>query len=275
MWVFLVVVGFLAFAVGVAWFALTVVRRRPIESFPGGAGLLALAIIGLIVLLIGLAARPGPAPETEEAAPAAESDPELRAELAEVRGQLESVQRELEAVGERLDEMEKNVSYLARTPMIIEANAIEANAVEAVELVSIADPVKARSNRAGDVVDYLVLRVANTSTSVAFPLAGSGARITYSDEAQAVGPIAFHEEIPEEDVDAWTARWIEGEGPNLGPGEEAEVTISLLGLSPRLTAGKAFVVEIELPGQSAMVLNLETPAEIEPVMELGVEDQGS
>ena len=53
------------------------VRKRPIEQFPGGAGLLALAILGLIALLIGIGIRPEPSPEPEKVTQA--PDGKLRA----------------------------------------------------------------------------------------------------------------------------------------------------------------------------------------------------
>ena len=64
----------------------------------------------------------------------------------------------------------------------------------------------------------------------------------------------FNEEDPGGAANAWNARWTEGAGPNLSPGEAAEITISLLALDPRLTAGEEFIIEIELPGQPPMEL---------------------
>ena len=118
MWALLVIIGFMTFAVGVTWFAWTVVKRRPIEQFPGGAGLLALALLGLLVLLIGIGVMPGPAPQ---AAPESDGDAELRAELAETRAQLGAVRRDVDAVRARLEEVEETASGLAESVAWLEA----------------------------------------------------------------------------------------------------------------------------------------------------------
>ena len=266
MWALLVILGFLAFAVGVIWFAWTVVRKRPIEQFPGGAGLLALAILGLIALLIGIGIRPEPSPEPEKVTQAPDGNSELRDELAEVRGQLGAIQRDIDAVGGRLDRVEEGVFGLATSVARLEA-------LEHADVPVVVDgPVTALSNEAADAVDLLVLTLRNISRVAAFPLTASSTRVSYFDEDQRVA-VDFNEEVPAEAVNAWNARWTEGEGPNLSPGEAAEITISILALDPRLTAGEEFIIEIELPGQPPMELIRTTPAELEPVMELGLEDK--
>jgi hypothetical protein len=259
MWALLVILGFLAFAVGFIWFAWTVVRKRPIEQFPGGAGLLALAILGLIVLLIGIGIRPEAAPEPEEVTKA--PDANFRGELAEVQGQLGAIQRDIDTVNRRLDKVDEGVLGLATSVARLEA--LESSDVPVV----VDGPVTAISNEAVDTVDLLVLTLRNISRVAAFPLAGSSTRVSYFDGDQGVA-VDFNEEDPGGAVNAWNARWTEGEGPNLSPGEAAEITISLLALDPRLTAGEEFIIEIELPGQPPMELIRTTPDELVPVMEL-------
>ena len=121
MWALLVILGFLAFAVGVIWFAWTVVRKRPIEQFPGGAGLLALAILGLIGLLIGIGIRPEASPEPEMITQAPDASSELRDELAEVQGQLGAIQRDIDTVNRRLDKVDEGVLGLATSVARLEA----------------------------------------------------------------------------------------------------------------------------------------------------------
>ena len=261
MWALLVILGFLAFAVGFIWFAWTVVRKRPIEQFPGGAGLLALAILGLIVLLIGIGIRPEASPEPEMITQAPDANSELRDELTEVQGQLGAIQRDIDTVNRRLDKVDEGVLGLATSVARLEA--LESSDVPVV----VDGPVTAISNEAVDTVDLLVLTLRNISRVAAFPLAGSSTRVSYFDEAQGVA-VDFNEEDPGGAVNAWNVRWTEGEGPNLSPGEAAEITISLLALDPRLTAGEEFIIEIELPGQPPMELIRTTPDELVPVMEL-------
>ena len=263
MWVLLLILGFLAFAVGVAWFAYTVVRRQPIEQFPGGAGLLAVAILGLIVLLIGIGIRPEAEPGPEEVTQQPDGISELRAELAGVQDQLEEVQRELEAVSGRLEEVEETSIGLAVSVARLEA-------LEGADVPVVVDgPVTAISNESVDAVDLLRLTLRNISRSAAFPLNATGTRVSYYDEDLGVGTLDLHEEVPDDAVNGWSVRWTEGEGPNMGPGEAAEITISLAALDPRLTAGKEFVIEVELPGQSPIELIRVTPDELQPVMQLG------
>jgi hypothetical protein len=268
MWALLVILGFLAFAVGAIWFAWTVVRRKPIEQFPGGAGLLALAILGLIVLLIGIGIRPEAAPEPEKVTQAPDASSELRDELVKVRGQLGAIQRDIDALSGRLDKMEESSFELAVSVARLEA-------LEGADVPVVVDgPVTAISNEAVDTVDLLVLTLRNISRVAAFPLTASSTRVSYSDEDVGVGALAFNEENPAEAANGWSVRWIEGEGPNIGPGEAAEITISLSALEPRLTAGKEFIIEVELPGQSPIELIRVTPDELQPIMQLGPKDRG-
>ncbi len=276
-WLLLVILGFLAFAAGVMWFAATVALRRPIQRFPGGAGLLVLAVLGLIVLTVGLRLRPdaGAGVEQEEAAP--NGDSELRAELAEIRGQLGTVRRDLDAVAGRMDDAEEAISVLAQAASATPPEAPEeavASPAAGQAPVAIAGPVRAHSNEALDAVDSIEFRMRNRSESIAFPLIDSGTRIVYYDSDQGTGAIAFREVITAEVVNVWSVRWIDGEGPNLGPGEEVEITVSLLGLDPRLTAGKEFAVGVELPGQPALDVIRVIPDALDAVMELGPEDRG-
>ena len=232
MWVLLVLLGFLAFVVGVGWFASTVVRKQPIEQFPGGAGLLAMAILGLIMLLIGIGIRPEAAPEPEEGIQQPEGLSELRAELVDVRDQLGAVQRELETVSGRLKDVEERSLGLAVSVARLEA-------LEGADIPIVVDgPVTAISNEAVDAVDLLKLTLRNISRSAAFPLNSSSTRVSYYDEDLGVGALDYYEDSPDEPVNGWSVRWTEGEGPNIGPGEAAEITMSLAALAPRLTEGK-------------------------------------
>lgn len=263
MWALLVILGFLAFAVGVGWFAWTVARRQPIEQFPGGAGLLAMAILGLIVLLVGIGIRPEAEPEPGEVTWEPEDIPELRAEIAELREQLGAARRELREVGGRLDKVEESSYGLAVSVARLEA-------LEDADIPVVVDgPVTAIANEAVDAVDLLKLTFRNISRAAAFPLNGTSTRVSYYDEDLGVGALDFYEEIPDDAVNGWSMRWTEGEGPNIGPGEAAEITMSLLALDPRLTAAKEFIIEVELPGQTPIELIRVTPDELQPVMQLG------
>ena len=268
----LIVVGFLVFAAGVIWFSSTIVRRRPLQSFPGGIGLLVMALAGAVMMISGGLMSPG---EEQEKTPSIEETSTalgaLRKQVSSQSGELAALGEQLGRLEERLDKADGQIEDLRGRLDAAETREPEPDlepAAEEVPALALDGPVIAHSASLTS-VDYITFQVTNASQASETPeLSESGTVVSYLDSDQGVSRIDFKLAPASSGGNAWGVRWLVGTGPELDAGERAEITVNLTGLRPPLGANKEFIIEIKPAKGPVLTISSATPDTLGAKVEL-------
>ncbi len=265
--------GFITFAVALAWFSLTIVLDRPVESNPGGAGLLAIALGGLVLLIVGafypepprdtsLGEGAGPdSPKNSAMSPNATEDP--IAVIEDLRSQVATLAARLQERDRLITELQTQVAT-GKTTGGPESDS-SADATDATSL-AISGPVRAHAAGTMTHVGYVTFGIRNEAKG-SVDLSSSRTTVSYYDSAQGVGALPFRAAPPTASTYGWGIDWGSGSGPRLGPGEEAEVTVNLTGLATPLGTGATFSIQVASEGGELTVTRT-TPDKLTAVMEL-------
>ena len=267
----LIVVGLLAFATGIIWFSTTVVRQRPLDSFPGGIGLLGMALAGIVLMVTGGLVRSAQKDSEITPQPALASELEaLREQVSGQEGELAGLEQRLEVLQLMQQEADQEIAELRSLLESAEAPK-EAESTEPPDLdaaLVLDGPVVARSVSLTS-VDYITFQVINQSQGGgAVELSGAATVVSYRDSDQGVGRFEFMVRPTSSGNNGWGASWVVGESPVLDPGERVEIAVNLTGLSPALAANKEFVIELKPASGPVLAVSRKTPETLAPSMEL-------
>ena len=118
--------------------------------------------------------------------------------------------------------------------------------------------------QSGPYVAHLTFLVHNSAPSGTIDLSGEITVLSYFDSYQIHSDLPFHEDIA--NTQAGLGWGILGDsGPELGPGERAEIQISLFGLETLLGPGEEFTIEIRPQVGSALIVkDKQVPSELKP-----------
>ncbi len=115
-------------------------------------------------------------------------------------------------------------------------------------------------------LEYVQFQITTASQSgSAVSLAEEDIVVTYLDSAQSVN---LGNVSRATSTQGWNAVWISGSSPILNPGERAEITVGVQGLSTLLGVGTKFVIEVKPSVGATMVVQRTIPAEITTVTNL-------
>ena len=67
---------------------------------------------------------------------------------------------------------------------------------------------------------------------------------------------------------SWSANWLIGSGDLVDPGEQVEITVSLINLTPVLDKGKEFTIQVKPSKGAVVIVNRRLPAELKRVTNL-------
>jgi len=82
--------------------------------------------------------------------------------------------------------------------------------------------------------------------------------VTYLDEDNALNISAAN----------WTPTWLIGSGVILDPGEQVEIVVNLLGLTPLPGVNKEFTIQIKPLKGAVLTINRTVPGELKPALDL-------
>ena len=66
----------------------------------------------------------------------------------------------------------------------------------------------------------------------------------------------------------WTTSWIIGSGDLVDPGEQVDVTVNLVNMTPVLGLKKEFTIQVKPSKGTVVIVNRTTPPELKAIMEL-------
>ena len=67
---------------------------------------------------------------------------------------------------------------------------------------------------------------------------------------------------------SWSANWLIGSGDLVDPGEQVEITVSLIDLTPVLDKGKEFTIQVKPSKGAVVIVNRRLPAELKRITNL-------
>ena len=82
--------------------------------------------------------------------------------------------------------------------------------------------------------------------------------VTYLDEDNALNISSAN----------WTPTWLIGSGVVLDPGEQVEIVVSLVGMTPYLGPSKEFTIQVKPQRGAVLTINRTTPAELKSALDL-------
>ena len=127
--------------------------------------------------------------------------------------------------------------------------------------------VIADANAAKTSIDTIKLTL---TSSDPIDLSTTGVVVTYLDAEQAIfcmNPKSFDSDVDTSEC-SWSTAWVIGSGDLVDPGEQVDMTVTLINLSPLLGKNKEFTIQVK-PNKGAVdIVNRVTPAEIKAIMSL-------
>lgn len=269
---FLTFGGFLVFAIGLVWFSLTVLLDRPVKGRPGGFGLLALALGGLLLMVVGMLYPTEVSDAATDQAALAASASRGNEMLDESSTLVDDLKRSVASLTGRLEEKDRQIaelrSQLESTKAPGPAPEEPPGGMDAGSALVLSGPVTAHAAADLQSIDYVTFEVGIAGgPGGPVDLSDQGITVSYVDANQGMA-LRFQATSQATSTLGWSAKWLSDSGPLLNPGERVEIEVILTGLASPLGANSTFAIEMKPAGGDMLVVAGTTPGELTSVMEL-------
>ena len=124
--------------------------------------------------------------------------------------------------------------------------------------------VVAEANSSRTAVESIKLNLSRaTQSKESMDLSAAGTVVTYLDEHTAINCTGSGSPGC-----SWSANWLIGSGDLVDPGEQVEITVSLINLTPVLDNGKEFTIQVKPSKGAVVIVTRRLPAELKGITNL-------